>query len=142
MLTETELDDIAGDLEAELRDVVSVYRDTGETTEDPVTYEPVKVWEVVLQSADALVVRESMNQQTSDQGDTPQSTRMYSVTLPVSATDVKSEDVVVVEQCHDPDTTDAALTVQDPQYGSLSISRRVRCQANLTFPRGIPEVGS
>lgn len=148
MLTDAELDDLRGDLDDELRDRITVYRidpDNPETT-DPVTYEPIPNWIPVHADLHvdvglpALVVREPSFLTVVDQGDAPQATRMYSVTAPVAATDIRVEDLIVVVACHDPATVAAALTVKDPQHGSLSISRRFRCQANLTYPRGLPDV--
>lgn len=148
MLSDAELDQARADLEAELLDVVSVWRRDGETT-DPVTYEPIPNWTPIVQPTvvddvaqpNALVVREPQHHTVAVQGDAPQATRMYSVTLPV-ADEVKVEDVMLIEQCHDPAAHGTTLTVKDPQYGTLSISRRVRCQANQSFPVGLPEAGS
>lgn len=142
MLTDDEIDGLRADLERyELTDLVTVYRQDGETV-DPVTYEPVPNWTVVHADLAALVVREPQFMTVTGQGDAPTATRMYAVTVPVTATGIRVEDVAVVTACHDDDTVAAALTVKDPQHGSLSISRRLRCQANLTYPRGLPEVGS
>lgn len=121
------------DMEAEMLDTVNVWRPTGAFTFDDVTLVQVPVWDAVAENVPAIVVAQSLNSAPNVQGDETQFTRQYVITLPV---DVEPEvgDLVEVIACADPRTEGTVLTVRDVRGGSLSISRRLQCQDNLTRP--------
>ena len=137
-LTSSEILAARADLEAELTDVVNVWRDTGQSTLDNDTLVQVPVLAAVAENVQALVARQQSDARPNVQGDATLFTRQYVVTLPV---DVEPEvgDLVEVIACADPRTEGSVLTVRDVRGGSLSISRRLQCQDNLTVPVFVPE---
>lgn len=137
-LTSSEILAARADLEAELTDVVNVWRDTGQSTLDNDTLVQVPVLAAVAENVQALVARQQSDARPNVQGDATLFTRQYLVTLPV---DVEPEvgDLVEVIACADPRTEGSVLTVRDVRGGSLSISRRLQCQDNLTVPVFVPE---
>lgn len=140
MLTADELDDARADLEAELPDTVTVWRDTGTTTLDEATFEELPVWAKVHDAIPALVVIEEPRDRPHTEAGEPIITRVYVVTLPADRL-VESGHIIVVDDSHDDATQAAVMTVRGQRHGSLSISRRVTAQANLTTPRFVPEGG-
>lgn len=138
-LTSAEIASARADLESELTDVVNVWRDTGTSTLDQDTLSEVPVFAAVAENVQALVVaRQQSDARPNVQGDATLFTRQYLVTLPV---DVEPEvgDLVEVIACADTRTEGSVLTVRDVRGGSLSISRRLQCQDNLTVPVFVPE---
>lgn len=138
-LSDAEINAARTDLEAELRDTVHVWRHTGTSTLDQDTLSEVPVFAAVAENVQALVVaRQQSDARPNVQGDATLFTRQYLVTLPV---DVEPEvgDLVEVIACADTRTEGSVLTVRDVRGGSLSISRRLQCQDNLTVPVFVPE---
>ena len=116
-----------------------MWRHTGTSTLDQDTLSEVPVFAAVAENVQALVVaRQQSDARPNVQGDATLFTRQYLVTLPV---DVEPEvgDLVEVIACADSRTEGSVLTVRDVRGGSLSISRRLQCQDNLTVPVFVPE---
>ena len=138
-LTSSEILAARADLEAELTDVVNVWRDTGQSTLDNDTLVQVPVFAAVAENVQALVLsRQQTFSNPNVQGDATQFTRQYLVTLPVDV-DPDVGDYVEVITCNDSRTEGTVLTVRDVRGGSFSISRRLQCQENLTVPVFVPE---
>lgn len=141
MLTAAELVQARADLEAELPDVVTVWRDTGEDTTDPDTLAEVDVWEPLAVDVAAAVVPQPRDAQQRESGDEPVFLRTFHVTLP-AATPVEVGDYVEVTASEDDRSQGRILTVRDITHGSVSLSRRTVCQDNLTRPTFVYEESS
>lgn len=138
-LTDAEIAEARADLEAELRDTVHVWRDTGTSTLDEDTLVRVPVWTPIAENTPALINTRAAGISTPNlQGESTQFTREYIVTLPESI-NPEVGDYIEVISCADSRTEGAVFTVRDVRGGSLSISRRLLCQDNLTYPVFTPE---
>lgn len=136
-LTPEEIAAGRADVEAELTDTVNVWRDTGTFTFDEDTLVQVPVFDAVGENVAALIVSQRTDARGNVQGDETLFTRQYVVTVPV---DVEPQvgDIVEVIGCEDQRTLGTFLTVRDVRGGSLSLSRRLQCQDNLTRPVFVP----
>jgi hypothetical protein len=133
-LTPGEIAVARADVEAELTDTVNVWRDTGTFTFDDDTLVQLPVFDAVAENVAALIVAQLRTAAAQVvQGDETQFTRLYTITVPV---DVEPQvgDIVEVIACEDQRTLGTFLTIRDVRGGSLSLSRRLQCQDNLTRP--------
>ena len=138
MLTSEEIAAAREDMAAELLDTVTVWADTGATILDEVTFEELPVWAKVYNQIPALVVIEVPRDRPHTEAGEPIIVRVYVVTLTVDRL-VESGHIIVVDASHDDATQAAVMTVRGQRHGSLSISRKVVAQENLTVPRFVPE---